>query len=79
MDSTGRDAMKIDDELFVVRTRMAADRARAGEESLARVAGRARTGAGVRAWLGRRLVSAGMTLAGDHAAGESTTTTGQPC
>jgi hypothetical protein len=71
--------MTDNDDLFVVRTQMAADRARAANEALARDAAAARTGTGARAWLGRRLVVAGLALAGDRAAPESTTTSGQPC
>ena len=71
--------MTDNDDLFVVRTQMAADRARAANETLARAAAGARTGTGARAWLGRRLVVAGLALAGDRAASESTTTSGQPC
>jgi hypothetical protein len=86
MDSTRRAATKEHNDLFVVRGRMAEDRTRAAEESLARVAshpsddpGGARVGAGARVWLGRRLVAAGTALAGDRPAPEPRTTTGQPC
>ena len=79
MDSTGRVAKTDNDDLFVVRTRMADDRTRAANAALARVAAEARTGPGARARLGRRLVVAGLALAGDDAAAEPTTTTRQPC
>jgi hypothetical protein len=79
MDSTERVALTSNDDLFVVRTQMAADRTRAADETLARVAAGPRSGTGARAWLGRRLVGAGLALAGDGPAAEPTTTTGQPC
>jgi hypothetical protein len=86
MDSTRRGAIKEHGDLFVVHARMAEDRTRAAQESLARVAsdsngnvGDVRVGAGARVWLGRRLVAAGTALAGDRPAPEPRTTTGQPC
>lgn len=68
--------MQTDHDLFVVRTRMAADRTRAATESLARAAGGNRSGSGARAWLGRHLVATGMALAGERPAPKPTTTTG---
>ena len=91
MDSTRNGAMKTDNDLFVVRSRMADDQTRAATETLARAASHAsngaagaRIGAGPRVWLGRRLVEAGTALAGtalagDRPASEPQTTTGQPC
>ena len=79
MGSTRSEAMKIDNDLFVVRARMAADRTRATTEGLARIAGGAKTGSNPRAWLGRRLVVLGTALSAERPAAEPSTSTGQPC
>jgi hypothetical protein len=86
MDGTKNDGLTTDNDLFVVRSRMADDRTRAAAESLARIAGRAGSDdgdhggiLGARAWLGRRLVAAGTVVAGDRAGPEPNPTTGQPC
>ena len=86
MDGTKNDGLTTDNDLFVVRTRMADDRTRAAAESLARVAGEARGDdgghggiSGARAWLGRRLVAAGTVVAGDGSGPKPNPTTGQPC
>lgn len=71
MDSTGRAVVRTHEDLFIVRDRMAADRARATAERLARVAGATRRGAGPRVWLGHRLVAIGSIVAGDRPRGRA--------
>jgi hypothetical protein len=79
MSNTEWRVMQEHEDLFVVRARIAADRDRARVENLARRAGRAHSGSGPRAWLGRRLVDMGTLLAGDPAPKEPRPTPGRPC
>ena len=79
MDSTGRRVMQEHEDLFVVRTRIAADHDRARAENLTRGAGRAQTGSGPRAWLGHRLVEMGTFLAGERPTKDARPTPGRPC
>ena len=78
LDSTGRTVVKTHEDLFIVRDRMAADRARAATERLARVAATTRRGSGLRVWLGHRLVAVGTFVAGDRPSGHPTVTPGRP-
>jgi hypothetical protein len=79
VDNTERREIREHEDLFVVRTRNAADRDQARVENLARSAGRAHPGSGPRAWLGHRLVEMGTFLAGEPAAKEPRPTPGRPC
>lgn len=78
MDSTGRAVVRTHEDLFIVGDRMAADRARAAAERLARVAGTTRRGVGLRAWLGHRLVAVGTIVAGDRPNGHPSSSPGRP-
>ena len=71
--------MQEHEDLFVVRARIAADRDQARVENLARNAGRAHSGSGPRAWLGRRLVEMGTFLAGEPTTKEPRPTPGRRC
>ncbi|MEA2538203.1 MAG: hypothetical protein QOF11_2437 [Chloroflexota bacterium] len=73
-------------DYYVVRARIVDGHARARAERLARgavrVAGPSRGPGGpspARAWLGRRLVTIGLAVAGDHPLAEAGSSTGQPC
>lgn len=79
MGSTGWRVMREHEDLFVVRARIAADHDRARVENLTRGAGRARTGSGLRAWLGHRLVDIGTFLTGERPTKAPRPTPGRPC
>lgn len=75
-----------DNDFFVVRERIAEDRARAHAENLTHaldpardVVRRAGRRTGARAWLGRRLMTVGTLLAGDPPTAEARPSAGQPC
>lgn len=78
MGDTGRTDVRIHEDLFVVRGRMAADRGRAANEKLARVAGATWRGSGLRARLGHRLMAIGVLVAGDRPTGRPTSNPGRP-
>jgi hypothetical protein len=83
MNGTRGSAMQTHEDLFVIRSRIAADHARVRAENAARaiqgvrVEGGARTGG--RAWLGRQLIAVGSALAGDPPPDRSRGATGRPC
>jgi hypothetical protein len=65
MTDPGALAVKERWDLFVIRTRIAADIEQARLESLARAARSDRRAGGPRVWLGRRIVAVGTVLVGD--------------
>ena len=71
--------MKEHEDLFVVRTRIAADHDQARAENLARAARVGRGRSGPRAWLGHQLVSMGTLVAGDPPVQDRRPTPGRPC
>ncbi len=83
MNGTRGGKMQTHEDLFVIRSRIAADHARALAENAARaVHGAAierggRTGG--RAWLGRQLIAVGSALGGDLPGDRNRGATGRPC
>jgi hypothetical protein len=65
MGDTGRPAVKEQDDLFVIRARIAGDLEQVQTENLARAARAVRRVSGPRAWLGHKMVAVGTILAGD--------------
>lgn len=83
MNGTRGGEMQTHDDLFVIRSRIAADHARARAENAARAAHGAAIEHGARtggwAWLGRQLIAMGSALAGDPPRDRNRGTTGRPC
>ncbi|MEO8228148.1 MAG: hypothetical protein ABI628_00145 [Chloroflexota bacterium] len=86
MNSAKEGTVHPDNDFFVVRRRLDEERTRVRAENLANALDRPADRAegsdrprGARVRLGRRLVTVGTVLAGDPAATEPHSTTGQPC
>lgn len=75
--------MQTHEDLFVIRSRIAADHEKVRAENAARAVRGAATEpcprTGGRAWLGRQLVAMGSALIGDPARDGSRGATGRPC
>ncbi len=71
--------MQPDLDLFVVSHRIAVDHDRARAERLARESRASAKPAGPRAWLGRRLISVGVHVAGERTRTERPVAVDHPC